>query len=98
MRFLLTTAPQMATMGRNGFPAGSSLERDLGSTVRIISTDMSTIISTFARATAALCPVEVSVRRNIVQNFTAKPCMTRVVVKPRVDAGSVRDGAVETYR
>jgi len=74
-------------MGRSGSQAESSLEQDLGSTGRIVSTDMSTIISTFARVIAALCRGEVSARRNTVQSFMAKQCMTRAVVRPRVDTG-----------
>lgn len=55
-----------------------------------ISTDMLTIASTFARVTTAAFPLEASVQRSIVQNFTVLRCMIRAVMKPREDTGSER--------
>ena len=83
----VTTAFQMATMARSGSPAVYSSAPDLGSTGRIVSTDTSIIVWTFARATAVLCPRAARVQRNTAQSFTARQCMTHVVMRRPVDAG-----------
>jgi hypothetical protein len=62
---------------------------------RRVFTDMWTMVSTFARATAGRCPRAARVQRNAVPNFTAKPCTTRVVVRLPVDTNRIQ---VQVYR
>ncbi len=50
-----------------------------------ISTDMSIITWTIARATMGRCLRAESVRWNTMKNFAAKQCMTRMVMRRRTD-------------
>ena len=74
-------------MARSGSLAVYSSGPDLGSMDRIISMDMSIIVSTFGRATVGLCPRAARVQLNIVRSFTEMQCMTHVVMRPPVDTG-----------
>src|SRR3984957_9224843 len=81
MKFLLITVLLTVITARNGFREAYSSGPDPGSMGRVVSTDTSIIVSTFARATAGHCQRVASVRRNADRNFTEKRCMTRVVVR-----------------
>jgi hypothetical protein len=50
-----------------------------------ISTDMSIITWTIARATMGRCLRAESVRWSTMKNFAAKQCMTRMVMRRRTD-------------
>src|ERR1700686_3204072 len=81
MKFLLITVLLTVITARNGFREAYSSAPDPGSMGRVVSTDTSIIVSTFARATAGHCQRVASVRRNADRSFTEKRCMTRVVVR-----------------
>jgi len=68
-------------MGPSGFQAVCLLVRVPGIMGRIIFTDTSTIISITAKAITDLCRLAASIQPNTVQSFTAKPCMTHVVMR-----------------
>lgn len=78
-------APRMATMALSGLAAVSSLERDLGTTGRIISTATSIIISIIERVTVGRCPRAARAQRRTVGSFTARQCMIHVATKRRAD-------------
>src|ERR1700676_1709244 len=81
MKFLLITVLLTVITARNGFREAYSSAPDPGSMGRVVSTDTSIIVSTFARATAGHCQRVANVRRNVDRSFTEKRCMPRVVVR-----------------
>jgi len=73
----------MGITDRSGSQAEYSSEPDHGSMGLNISTDMSIITSTIARATMGGCLRAESVRWNTMNNFAEKPCMTLMDMKHR---------------
>jgi len=71
-------------MDRSGFQAASLSVRGPGTMAGITSMGTSTIISTTGTAIMEHFQRAARLRLNIGQNFTARRCMTFMVMKPRV--------------
>lgn len=76
-------------MALNGSQTEYSSARVHGFTDRNISTDMSTIISTTARAIMARFRSEAQLLPNTTRSFMAKRCMTLTATKRLVDADNI---------